>query len=106
VILSINFEHLGSEFDASRHQGDYNLFGVSLGQWTDAEHDLVALDPGFTAIPDGDGAKVDAPRPADFTPSSESPLRGGGTSEANGTLPTSDFFGNQRGEPPTIGAIE
>jgi hypothetical protein len=106
VILSINFEHLGSVFDASRHQGDYNLFGISLGQWTDAEHDLVALDPGFAAIPDGDGAKVDAPTPADFTPTDTSPLRGAGTSDAPSALPTTDFFGTERGTPPTIGAIE
>jgi hypothetical protein len=106
VILSINFEHLGSAFDASRHQGDYNLFGISLGQWTDAEHDLVALDPEFTVVPDGDGAKVDAPEPADFTPEDTSPLRGAGTNDASVELPTTDFFGTARGEAPTIGAIE
>lgn len=109
VILSINYEHLGSTFNPAEHHGDYNLFGISLGQWTDSEHDLVALDPGFTAIPDADGAKVSDPMPVDFTPSAESPLRGAGTSDAywpEWWRNPSDFFGTVRASPPTIGAIE
>jgi len=105
VILSINYEHLGSTFNPSEHHGDYNLFGISLDQWTDAGHDVVALDPGFAAIPDADGAKVEAPTPADFTPTATSPLRGAGTSDA-AQLPARDFFGTLRASPPTIGAIE
>jgi hypothetical protein len=105
VILSINHEHLGSTFDAAEHHGDHNLFGISLGQWTDGPHDRVALDPGFAGIPDADGAKVAAPIPADFTPKATSPLKAGGSSAAP-ELPAADFFGTARGDPPTIGAIE
>jgi len=105
VILSINHEHLASTFNPAEHHGDYNLFGVSLDQWMDAEHDVVALDPGFTAIPDADGAKVDDPLPADFTPTAASPLNGAGSSDA-AELPARDFFGTLRASPPTIGAIE
>jgi len=108
VILSINYEHLGSTFNPAEHHGDYNLFGISLGQWTDSEHDLVALDPGFSGIPDADGAKVSSPMPADFTPTAESPLRGAGTLDTYwpSWLGPRDFFGTVRASPPTIGAIE
>nr|WP_276603957.1 right-handed parallel beta-helix repeat-containing protein [Nannocystis pusilla] len=45
AILSINYTHIGGEYDPAEHRGDYNLFGYSLGQWQDGPHDLVAEDP-------------------------------------------------------------
>jgi len=105
VILSINYEHLMSTFDPAEHHGDHNLFAVKLDQWMDGPHDPIALDPGFTAIPDADADKVPDPKPEDFTPTSASPLVGAGTSDAP-RLPARDFFGALRASPPAIGAIE
>jgi hypothetical protein len=106
AILSVNYAHLGSTFDAAEHRGDYNLFGKSLGQWEDAANDIVANDPGFVGIGDGDAAKVDGAVAADFAPESTSPLRGAGTSDAAHPLPMTDFSGAPRGSPPTLGAFE
>jgi hypothetical protein len=106
IILSVNYSHLGSTFDPAEHTGDHNVFGKSLGQWTDAPNDVVANDPEFSGIPDGDGAEVDGARPADFTPSTSSPAQGAGASDASLSLPAVDFFGTPRGSPPTAGAIE
>ncbi|HEX6766568.1 MAG TPA: right-handed parallel beta-helix repeat-containing protein [Polyangiaceae bacterium] len=106
VILSVNYSHLMSTFDAAEHHGDYNLFGKSLGQWHDAAHDLVANDPGFVGIGNGDAPKLDGAVPGDFAPEAASPLRGAGTSDAAYELPTTDFSGAPRGSPPTIGAFE
>jgi hypothetical protein len=65
------------------------------------------LDPGFASIPDGDGATVEDPAPADFTPDGDSPLREAGYGgDADIVLPTTDFFGAARDDTPTIGAIE
>ena len=105
VILSINYEHLMSTFDPAEHHGDYNLFGVKLDQWMDGPHDVVALDPGFAAIPDADADKVLDPKPEDFTPAAGSPLLGAGSSDAP-KLPARDFFGTVRASPPSVGAVE
>jgi hypothetical protein len=106
VILSINFTHLGSAFDAAKHHGEHNLFGLSQGQWQDDPSDLEASDPKFTGIPDIEGPKVDAPEPADFTPQATSPLRDAATTDAQYSLPGTDFFGAARDSMPNIGAIE
>ena len=106
VILSVNYAHLGSTFDPAEHRGDYNVFGKSLGQWQNAAHDVVANDPGFAGIGNGDAPKLEGARPADFMPEATSPLEGAGTADATVALPTSDFSGAPRGSPPTIGAFE
>jgi hypothetical protein len=106
AILSVNYAHLGSSFDAAEHHGDYNLFGKSLGQWRDAAHDIVANDPGFVGLGNGDAPKVDGAVPADFAPETTSALRGAGTSDTAYALPSVDFSGAPRGSPPTIGAFE
>jgi len=106
IVLSINFEHLGSAFDPAAHGGGHNLFGKSLGQWMDAPTDVVQNDPEFAGIPDGDGAEVDGARPEDFTPGATSAAKGIGDADANAGLPGVDFFGTERGSPPTAGAIE
>jgi len=117
VILSVSYEALGGTVDAAEHRGDYNLFGRSLGQWVDGAHDVIANDPLFAAIPAGDGAIVTGAAALDFTPQAASPARSAGSPEPP-ELPTAvvlppsldppltDFFGNARGSPPTIGAIE
>ncbi len=106
VILSINFAHIGGSFDAAQHHSAYNLFGISLGQWTDDATDFVAVDPKFEGIPDADGAKVDNPTPEDFTPQTPSPMRDSGTSDSAYAIPSSDFFGTTRDATPNVGAIE
>ncbi len=107
AIVSINYDHLGSTYDAAEHRGDYNLFAASLGQWQDGPNDVVAIDAGFTGIPDADGEAVADPQPADFTPADGSPLVGAGwAGDADVPIPTDDFFGNPRADPPSIGAVE
>ncbi len=106
VILSVNFAHLTGSFDAAQHHSAYNLFGISLGQWTNDATDFVALDPKFEGIPDADGAKVDNPTPEDFTPQTPSPMRDSGTSDSAYAIPDSDFFGIARDATPNVGAIE
>ena len=107
VILSINTAHTGGAFDAGEHDSDYNLFGVSLGQWTDGPNSLVAADPGFTGIPDLNGAAVTDPTPEDFTPLASSPCVDAGYVGGGGiTLPDADFFGALRDADPDLGAIE
>lgn len=106
AILSVNYAHLDSTFDAAEHRGDYNLFGKSLGQWEDAAHDIVENDPGFVGIGDGDASKLEGVVATDFAPEAASPLRGAGTSDVAYPLPTTDFSGTARGSPPTLGAFE
>ncbi|HET6585593.1 MAG TPA: right-handed parallel beta-helix repeat-containing protein [Nannocystaceae bacterium] len=107
AIVSINYDHLGSTHDAAEHRGDYNLFAASLGQWQDGPHDVVAIDAGFTGIPDADGAAVADPTPQDFVPIAGSPLVDAGwAGDADIAIPDEDFFGEPRGDPPNIGAIE
>ena len=105
--MRTNYEHIGASYDAAEHRGHHNLFGVSLGQYTDQPGDLVAADPGFVGLPDMDGAAVDNPEPEDFALEADSPCvdagyPGDGTIE----LPDVDFFGNPRDSAPDIGAIE
>jgi hypothetical protein len=95
-----------STYDAAEHQGDFNLFGKSNGQWEEADNDIVANDPGFVGIGDGDADKVDGAVATDFAPEAMSPLKGAGTSDAAYPLPTTDFLGAPRGSRPTIGAFE
>ncbi len=107
AILSINYEHIGGSYDAAEHRGDYNLFGISLGQWTDGPHDVVAIDPGFAAVPGADDEPIESPVPADFAPQDDSPLVGAGwMGDASVPIPAEDFFGTARADPPNIGAIE
>lgn len=107
AILSINYTHIGGEYDPAEHRGDYNLFGYSLGQWQDGPHDLVAEDPQFAAIAGGEGPASDDP-PADaFAPAAGSPLVDAGwPGDADIVIPAHDFFGKPRGDAPNIGAIE
>ena len=79
VVLSVNYTHIGGSYDPAEHHGDYNFFGTSLGQWQDGAHDKVGADPGFTAIPDQSGAKVNDPTPDMFVPKAGSPLIDSGT---------------------------
>jgi hypothetical protein len=107
IILSINLNHVGATFDPAQHHGDYNLMGVSLGQWTDGAHDIVAADPGFVGISGVDGPAVTDPTPADFALTAASPGLGlAYTGSAVTGLPTTDFFGAARGATPDLGAIE
>lgn len=107
VILSINYAHMGSSYNAAEHRGDYNLFGVSLGQYTDQVHDIVYADPGFANIPDMDGPENPNPVPDDFIPQAGSPMIDAGYG-GDGTIviPSTDFFGDSRDDTPNIGAIE
>jgi hypothetical protein len=106
VILAVNYDYLGATPDPVEHVGDHNLFGRALGQWPLGPNDVEANDPAFSGIPDGDGAEVADAAPADFTPETNSPARGAGSTDASLELPSDDFFGDSRGSPPTLGAIE
>lgn len=107
AILSINYDHIGGSYDAAEHRGDYNLFGISLGQWSDGANDVIAIDPGFVGINGADDPPVDAPTPEDFAPGDGSPLVGAGwIGDATIPIPATDFFGTTRADPPNIGAIE
>ncbi len=107
VILSINTAHTGGAFDAAEHDSDYNLYGVSLGQWTDGPNAVVAADPGFSGIPDLSGAAVADPTPDAFTPIASSPCVDVGHVGGGGiVLPTTDYFGAPRDATPDLGAIE
>ena len=107
VILSINYTHIGGSYDPAEHVGDYNAFGIALGQWPTQAHDIVAADPGFAGVPDVDGAEVASPAPQDFSPAAGSPLRDAGyAGDATVVVPAVDFFGTPRDATPNIGAIE
>lgn len=107
AILSINYTHIGGSYDPAEHHGDYNLFGLSLGQWQDGEHDLVAFDPSFFGLPDIDGELTDPPTPEDFAPAASSPLIDAGyAGDADIVIPSQDFHGTTRDSTPNIGAIE
>ncbi|PCC71235.1 Right handed beta helix region [Nannocystis exedens] len=107
VILSINYTHIGGEYDPAEHRGDYNLFGYSLGQWQDGPHDIVAADPQFAAIAGGEGPAAEDPAPDAFAPAAGSPLVDAGwPGDADIVIPPFDFFGQPRGDAPDIGAIE
>lgn len=107
AILSINYTHIGGEHDAAEHRGDYNLFGIALGQWPEQAHDVIAEDPAFAGIAAVDGPAVEDPSPEDFAPADGSAMLGAGyPGDDTIVLPTSDYFGDARGNPPSIGAIE
>jgi len=107
VILSINLAHTGGTFNPAEHHGDYNVFGVSLGQWQDSANDRVMDDPGFTAISAASGTAVTSPQPADFSPVATSPLVDTGyAGDATISIPSTDFFGAARVGQPDVGAIE
>ena len=107
IILSINLSHIGTTFDSTQHHGDYNLLGVSLGEWPAAAHDRVAIDAGFVGIPDANGPAVTNPAATDFALESTSPALDAGYrgSELVG-LPSTDFLGRPRGATPDLGAFE
>lgn len=106
AIVSINYEHLGSSFDAAEHRGDYNLFGKSNGQWVLAEHDVIAANPGFAGIGGIDDPPNEAPVPEDFVPMEGSPLVDAGWGGDDVIVLPDDFYGTPRDEMPNIGAIE
>jgi hypothetical protein len=107
VILSINMAHTGATFNANEHHGDYNLFGASLGQWTNGPNDIVAADPGFVAIPGAAGPAVADPTAADFSLKDGSPcVDAGFAGDATIQIPTTDLIGAARDSMPDIGALE
>jgi hypothetical protein len=107
VILSINFEHTGSAFNPAEHHGDYNLFGISLGQWQDSANDMVVADPGFVGISGLDGPAVTNPTVADFALKATSACIDKGTvPTASLAIPTTDYYGMARDATPDLGAIE
>jgi hypothetical protein len=107
IILSINMAHTNATFNATEHVGDYNLFGVSLGQWQDGPNDIVANDPRFVGISAGDGSPVTNPTPADFALADMSPaIDQGYPGDATIVLPATDFLGRPRDPQPDIGAFE
>lgn len=107
IILSINTAHTGGGFDSAQHHSDYNLYGVSLGQWTDGPNARVAADPGFVNIPDMSGPAVSDPQPGDFALTDSSPAFNAGFSgDASLVLPADDFFGTSRDSSPDMGAVE
>jgi hypothetical protein len=107
VILSINTEHIGVTYDPANHRHDYNLIGVSLGQVPDGPNDVVNGDPGFTGIPDMDGAAVDDPLPEAFSLEEGSPcIDQGFPGDASIVIPPLDFFGTARDALPDLGAVE
>lgn len=106
AIVSINYEHLGSSYDAAEHHGDYNLFGKSNGQWVDGANDVIAGDPLFAGIGGIDDPAVETPAPGDFVPMDGSPLVDAGWPGDDAIMLPADFYGVARDEMPNIGAIE
>lgn len=107
VILSINMAHVGATFDPAEHHGDYNLFGIDVGQWTNSANDRVVADPGFVGISGLDGPAVTNPQVTDFMLKSTSACIDKGTpGDASLTIPTTDFTGQPRSGTPDIGAYE
>jgi hypothetical protein len=107
ILLDINLAHTGGVYDPAQHRGDHNIIGVDNGQWPMQPADILAPDPGFAGIPDVDGASVIDPTPELFALLPGSPAIDAGVTTVNGvTLPTTDFFGNQRDSMPDLGAIE
>ena len=102
--MSVNYTHLQATYSAQEHRGDYNLFGIALGQWPTQTHDVVNLDPGFTGIPNANGMDVPMAQAKDFTPKMTAPVKSKGIAGAK--IPTTDHFGGVRANPPSIGAIE
>jgi hypothetical protein len=107
IILSINTEHVGGAYDPANHRSDYNLIGISLGQFPESSNDIVNPDPGFTVMHDVEGPAVDDPAPADFSLEAGSPcVDSGFPGDASIAVPTHDFFGNPRDASPDRGAVE
>jgi hypothetical protein len=106
-LVSIDPQHTGASFDAAQHHGDYNLYGVSLGQWQDGAHDRVALNPAMVGIAGADGPAATNPSAADFALGAGSPCINAGYSgpELVG-WPSSGFNGQGRDAQPDIGAME
>jgi hypothetical protein len=107
ILLSVNLAHTGGTFDPAEHRGSHNLIGVDNNQWPAVATDLIQPDPGFTGIPDADGAAVIDPTADMFSLAAGSPaLDAGVTSVPNITLPATDHFGRPRDAMPDLGAIE
>jgi hypothetical protein len=107
ILLSVNLAHTGGTFDPAEHRGSHNLIGIDNGQWPMAASDREAADPGFSAIPDADGAPVDDPAAEAFgLAAGSAALDAGATAVPGVALPATDFFGRPRGAMPDVGAIE
>ena len=107
ILLSVNLAHTGGTFNPAEHRGSHNLIGVDNNQWTAAATDLIRSDPGFTGIPDVDGAAVIDPTADMFSLAAGSAaLDVGVTAVPNVMLPTTDYFGRPRDAMPDLGAIE
>jgi hypothetical protein len=106
ILLSVNLAHTGATYDPAEHRGDHNLIGVDNDQWPRQANDIVASDPGFTGIPDVDGAPVMDPTAAMFSLAARSAALDAGATALDVPLPTTDFFGNPRDAMPDLGAIE
>jgi len=102
IILSINYNHMGSSQNPAEHRLDYNLFGmINAGEYQANTNDLVA-DPRFAAIPmSGDEAdhKGSNLTLEDFVPAASEAIDTGTTS---GSVPAYDIRGRPR--PAGVGA--
>lgn len=67
-------------------------------------HDIVNLDPGFTRIPNANGMDVTNAHLRREVFGLGAPVKGKGQAAAK--IPTTDYFGTIRANPPSIGAIE
>ena len=91
IILSINYTHVGGTYDPVNHRGNYNLFGVSLGQYPENTYDIVYSNPQFENIPDVGGPAIRDVTVEDFRLTSTSPCVDAGTTigfdnDISGTL--------------------
>ena len=108
IILNINYAHMGSSYDPTHHDLDYNLFGmIDSGEYSANTNDLVG-DPRFADIPlSGNGAdhKGSELTLEDFVPTASEAIDTGTTS---GSVPAYDLTGQQRpqGGAPDRGVFE
>lgn len=107
IILSINAQHMGFQFDARQHRIDHNLLAVDVGQVRKGARDKVGL-PMFVGIPASLTAGI-LPNPTirDFALQAGSPaINAGRTGNASLPIPTSDILRVARRGAPDIGVVE
>lgn len=104
IILSVDYLHIGGSYDPANHHGDYNYFGVALGQWPLGANDIAGSDPGFVGINGATGSLIANPVKEEFMLDGSSPCIDSGT--AGG--PAYDILNNTRpqGSGYDIGAFE